>query len=60
MKRFHVHVSVENLEDSIGFYSTLFAAQPTIWVKCIRSRFEDRELMSLTIGLLHLSYANWT
>jgi catechol 2,3-dioxygenase-like lactoylglutathione lyase family enzyme len=30
MKRFHVHVSVGNLEESIRFYSTLFSAQPTI------------------------------
>lgn len=28
MKRFHVHVSVANLAESIGFYSTLFAAEP--------------------------------
>jgi arsenate reductase (thioredoxin) len=30
MKRLHVHVSVEDLEQSIGFYSTMFAAQPTV------------------------------
>jgi len=30
MKRFHVHVSVENLDESIRFYSTLFAEQPTL------------------------------
>ncbi len=30
MKRFHVHVSVENLEESVRFYSALFAAQPTV------------------------------
>ena len=30
MKRFHVHVAVENLDQSIKFYSTLFAAQPTV------------------------------
>jgi len=28
MKRFHVHLHVENLEQSIGFYSKLFAAEP--------------------------------
>lgn len=28
MKRFHVHVHVADLERSIGFYSTLFAAEP--------------------------------
>lgn len=30
MKRFHVHVSVENLADSIRFYSSLFANEPTV------------------------------
>ncbi len=30
MKRFHVHVSVENLDESIRFYSTLFAGEPTV------------------------------
>lgn len=30
MKRFHVHVAVEKLDESIQFYSTLFAAEPTI------------------------------
>jgi hypothetical protein len=25
MKRFHLHVSVDNLDQSIRFYSTLFA-----------------------------------
>jgi len=29
MKRFHVHVHVENIDQSIGFYSKLFAAEPT-------------------------------
>jgi predicted enzyme related to lactoylglutathione lyase len=30
MKRLHVHMSVENLSQSIGFYSALFAAQPVV------------------------------
>jgi hypothetical protein len=30
MKRFHLHVSVKNLDESIRFYSTLFAAEPTV------------------------------
>jgi hypothetical protein len=30
MKRLHVHVSVEDVADSIRFYSTLFAAEPTV------------------------------
>lgn len=29
MKRFHVHLHVEDLARSIGFYSKLFAAEPT-------------------------------
>ena len=28
MKRFHIHVSVENLQQSIQFYSTLFGVSP--------------------------------
>ncbi len=28
MKRFHMHVAVENLEQSVHFYSTLFGAKP--------------------------------
>jgi catechol 2,3-dioxygenase-like lactoylglutathione lyase family enzyme len=30
MKRLHVHVGVTDLEQSISFYSTLFAAEPTV------------------------------
>jgi catechol 2,3-dioxygenase-like lactoylglutathione lyase family enzyme len=30
MKRFHVHVGVEDLERSIRFYSGLFGAEPTV------------------------------
>jgi len=30
MKRLHVHVAVDNLERSIGFYSALFAAKPSV------------------------------
>jgi predicted enzyme related to lactoylglutathione lyase len=30
MKRFHVHVGVEDLPQAIGFYSTLFATKPAI------------------------------
>jgi lactoylglutathione lyase len=29
MKRFHVHAHVEDLQASIGFYTKMFAAQPT-------------------------------
>ena len=30
MKRFHVHVAVDNLEEGIAFYSKAFGAQPTV------------------------------
>ncbi len=30
MKRLHVHVAVDDLAQSVRFYSTLFAAEPTI------------------------------
>jgi predicted enzyme related to lactoylglutathione lyase len=30
MKRFHVHVSVDDLAQSIRFYSTLFSTGPTV------------------------------
>jgi catechol 2,3-dioxygenase-like lactoylglutathione lyase family enzyme len=30
MKRFHVHVAVNNLSDSIHFYSAMFGAEPSV------------------------------
>ena len=30
MKRFHVHVAVPDLQESIRFYSTFFGAEPTV------------------------------
>ncbi|HEY1448006.1 MAG TPA: VOC family protein, partial [Caulobacteraceae bacterium] len=30
MKRMHIHVGVSDLTKSIGFYATLFGAQPTV------------------------------
>ena len=30
MKRFHVHVAVHDLKQSVRFYSTLFATQPSV------------------------------
>ena len=30
MKRLHVHIAVEDLGKSIGFYATLFGAEPTV------------------------------
>lgn len=30
MQRLHIHISVENLEQNIQFYSTLFGSQPSV------------------------------
>ena len=30
MKRFHVHVSVKDLQDGVRFYSAMFGQQPTV------------------------------
>ncbi len=30
MKRFHIHVAVDSLSDSIRFYSTMFATEPSV------------------------------
>ncbi len=30
MKRLHVHIAVDDLDRSVGFYSTLFGAEPTV------------------------------
>ena len=30
MKRFHVHVAVKDLEQSVRFYSTMFGSEPTV------------------------------
>lgn len=30
MKRFHVHIAVDNLQDNIRFYSALFGVEPAV------------------------------
>jgi catechol 2,3-dioxygenase-like lactoylglutathione lyase family enzyme len=30
MKRLHIHLAVENLEQNIEFYSTMFGCQPSV------------------------------
>ena len=30
MKRFHVHVAVDDLQDNIRFYSAVFGSQPAV------------------------------
>ena len=42
MKRFHVHVAVDDLRANIRFYSTLFGAPPTV------EKSDDRELNERT------------
>ena len=62
MKRLHVHVSVDDLAQSIRFYSTLFAAEPTIvkrdyakWMlEDPRVNFAISKLPGRTAGVSHL------
>jgi catechol 2,3-dioxygenase-like lactoylglutathione lyase family enzyme len=61
MKRLHIHVSVEDIEQSIRFYSTLFAAEPIVskpdyakWMlEDLRLNFAI-SMRSRTVGLDHL------
>jgi catechol 2,3-dioxygenase-like lactoylglutathione lyase family enzyme len=62
MKRLHVHVSVDDLAQSIRFYSTLFAAEPTVvkddYAKWIlddpRVNFAISRRQSAVAGISHL------
>ena len=62
MKRLHVHVSVDDLSQSIRFYSTLFAAGPTVvkpdYAKWMlddpRVNFAISKLDGRTAGISHL------
>ena len=62
MKRLHVHVSVDDLDQSIRFYSTLFAAQPTVlkgdyakWMlEDPRVNFAISKLPGRAVGISHL------
>jgi len=62
MKRLHVHVSVDDLSQSIRFYSTLFAAEPTVvkddyakWMlEDPRVNFAISKLGGRTAGISHL------
>jgi len=62
MKRFHVHVGVENLERSIVFYSGLFGTEPTVrkpdyakWmIDDPRVNFAISQRGSGTVGVNHL------
>lgn len=62
MKRLHVHMSVEDLAQSIRFYSTLFAAEPSVvksdYAKWMlddpRVNFAISKLPGRTPGISHL------
>jgi len=62
MKRLHVHVSVDDLTQSIRFYSALFAAEPTVvkedYAKWMlddpRVNFAISKLGDRTAGISHL------
>jgi catechol 2,3-dioxygenase-like lactoylglutathione lyase family enzyme len=62
MKRLHVHVSVDDLSQSIRFYSTLFAAEPTVvkddyakWMlEDPRVNFAISQRQSAVAGVSHL------
>ena len=62
MKRLHVHVSVNDLAESIRFYSTLFAAEPTVvkddYAKWMlddpRVNFAISKLCARAAGISHL------
>jgi hypothetical protein len=62
MKRLHVHVAVDDLTQSIRFYSTLFAAEPTVvkddYAKWMlddpRVNFAISKLPGRTAGISHL------
>ena len=62
MKRLHVHVSVDDLGQSIRFYSTLFAAEPTVvkddyakWMlEDPRVNFAISKLPGRSAGVSHL------
>lgn len=62
MKRLHVHVAVENLAQSVGFYSTLFGSEPSVrkddYAKWMlddpRVNFAISQRNAVTPGLDHL------
>ena len=62
MKRFHVHLHVDDLSQSIRFYSSLFAAEPTVvkddYAKWVlddpRVNFAISKLPGRAVGISHL------
>jgi len=63
MKRMHIHISVDNLESNIKFYSTLFGCEPTIQHKDYAKWRLDDPMVNFAIsdkgrenGLNHLGF----
>ena len=61
MKRLHVHINVSELDKAVGFYSTLFAAKPTVQKDDYAKWMLDDPLVNFAIssrssteGLSHL------
>ena len=50
MKRLHVHVGVTDLDKSIAFYSTLFAAEPTVRKNDYAKWMLDDPIMNFAIS----------
>ena len=50
MKRLHVHVGVADLDRSIGFYSTLFGAEPNVVKGDYAKRMLDDPRMNFAIS----------
>ena len=70
MKRLHVHVAVDDLNEAIGFYSTLFAAEPSVSrrLRQVDARRPARQLRDLDarrqgrldhLGIQVESETNW-
>jgi predicted enzyme related to lactoylglutathione lyase len=50
MKRLHVHINVTDLDQAVGFYSTLFATQPTLLKDDYAKWMLDDPLVNLAIS----------
>lgn len=53
MKRFHVHVNVDDLAQSIRFYSTLFAAEPSVLESDYAKWMLDDPRVNFAISISH-------
>ena len=54
MKRMHVHIGVDNLDQSVRFYSALFAAEPTVLKPDYAKWMLDDPRVNLEIGRAHV------